>query len=180
MNNNNSPILKLPFLSDRSWFEIKRTLNKYNKFKIQLIMEKRNTICRTVKPKENNQCSCDICKKLPGHLNCRSRFLVYSLICKLCTTSMMQYIGETCVWLKDRLYQHKYSIKNKDNRSALSQHLNCEHKGSMFNIDDFNLKILQQCKDSHDTCIAEAVWIGRLKPKINRKHELNDYNVDYM
>ena len=128
LNNNNSPILKLPFLSDRSWFEIKRTLNKY-KFNIQLVMEKRNTICTTVKAIENNQCSCYICKKLPKHLNCRSRYVVYSLTCKLCTTSTAnKYIGETCVWLKDRLNQHKYSINNKDNKSALSQHCNCVHK----------------------------------------------------
>jgi len=47
-------------------------------------------------------------------------------------------------------------------------------------MDNIDLNILQQCKDSLDTCIAEAVWIGRLNPKINRKHELNDYNVDYI
>ena len=46
-------------------------------------------------------------------------------------------------------------------------------------IEHIKLKIQQKCKDSYDTSISEAVWIKRLRPTINRKFELNHYNVDY-
>mgnify|MGYP003559772579 CR=1 FL=1 len=46
-------------------------------------------------------------------------------------------------------------------------------------IGHFKLKIEKKCKDTYDALISEAIWIKRRKPSLNRKFEINDYNVDY-
>jgi hypothetical protein len=177
--NNNTPIMKLPFLNDRSWNQIQRTIKKYN-LKIKLVMEKRKTLHKLYGPTEDNQCisNCYVCEQLPNHFNCRSRFVVYSLTCKLCNNKN-QYIGETCVWLIDRINQHRLSIKNKDSKSAVSVHMKEMHPEITPTIGHFKLKIEKKCKDSYDALISEAIWIKRRKPSLNRKFEINDYNVDY-
>ena len=124
----NLPILKLPYLNENSWRRIKNTLRKYD-INIHLVFEKRNTIHKIFKPLDNNQCemNCYICEQLPNNFNCRTRFVVYSLTCKLCTETKNQYIGKTSIWIKDRINQHKTSITNKNLKSAPSIHLMEKH-----------------------------------------------------
>ena len=39
--------------------------------------------CNFIKPIENNRCGCFICDQLPSHFSYQSRFVIYSLTCKL-------------------------------------------------------------------------------------------------
>ncbi len=176
----NTVILKLPFLSDNSWRKIRKTISKL-KLDVNLVMEKRKPISKICKPNFMFQCfrNCLVCEQVSKHFNCHSRFVVYSFICKLCVDKTSEYIGETCVWIIDRIKQHQLSIKNRDSKSALSTHLKDIHPNETPSINHFRLQIKQKCKDSHDTCIAEAIWIEREKPSLNRKYELNNYNLDY-
>ena len=80
---------------------------------------------------ENNQCELNICEQLPRKFNCRSRYVVYSLTFKLCMETKNQYIGETCIWIKERINQNKTSTINK----------NSKHPYNSPKMEHFKLKI---------------------------------------
>ena len=45
-----------------------------------------------------------------------------------------------------------------------------------YNLLQFSLEILEVASDEVNTGIAEAIWIHKLRPKINRREELMMYN----
>ena len=119
---------------------------------------------------------CDLCNQLPSYFNCKVRFVVYLFKCNLCNE---KYIGETSVWLKERYDQHRRSITKKDNVSALSQHLIDFHTNVNHSISLFEVSIIKKCKDAIDTKLYESICIKRHNPKINRRFELTQFNLDY-
>ena len=116
------------------------------------------------------------CPNIGVNFNCRVRFIVYSSICKLCHNT---YVGSTSRFIRDRYAEHKRSLQKCDRVSALSQHMSICHGEQLSQISCFDFKILHKYRDSLDTLIGEAVYINRMQPAINRKHELVQYSVDF-
>jgi hypothetical protein len=67
------------------------------------------------------------------HISCELSNLIYLITCKKCG---IQYIGETGRKLRDRLYEHLYSIRNKDRISTpVSEHFSLpDHKSRDLSI----------------------------------------------
>ena len=74
------------------------------------------------------------------------------------------YIGETGWTLKTRMGEHEKSARDRNYKSALSQHqLDLGHK-----IDFNSVKVIQQVKDLKPRKVAEAIQIRIRKPALNR------------
>jgi uncharacterized protein (UPF0335 family) len=85
--------------------------------------------------------------------------VVYSIKCNCC---QQEYIGSTSRYLHDRMQQHLFPSTN----SAITEHLlTC---GS---ADNLKISIVSKQKNIIDTRLAEAIFIYRRNPKLNRKHE---------
>ena len=104
-------------------------------------------------------------------LFCNDRFLVYKFNCKKCEEF---YIGQTSRPFKYRFLEHKRAIEKNRSSSALAEHRHRQGPG-VSSILDFDLQILDQCRDALDNKLTEARFIKRLRPKINRKHELINF-----
>ena len=170
----NTPI-KLPFISNACYTKINKIIAK-SALPLQQVSLTGPKICNLCKIRNKNICTCYICQQIGPRFHCRNRFVVYELTCSLCNKN---YIGETCIFIKDRINQHSKSITKMDKCSALSAHLTEEHNGITPSISIFKLRILKLNKDPIETIINESVLIQRKKPSLNRKFELNSYNLDY-
>ena len=86
--------------------------------------------------------------------------------CKFCNS---RYIGKTTRPFYIRYNEHKNSIKNKNNASALSDHIKiCKDSSS---INDFYIKFLRCLIDPVETSLVESRLIDFHKPEMNRRHE---------
>lgn len=81
--------------------------------------------------------------------------LIYKIECLNCTGV---YIGQTSQWLKKRIQQHKLSIKNNKETTALSQHaINKQHS---FNFNINEVKVLDSgCNNYKKRLFLEMVHI---------------------
>lgn len=72
---------------------------------------------------------------LNGRCNCETKGVVYVAFCDSCPSF---YIGKTEIKLKQRIYEHQYSILKGDMNNALAKHVmvHPEHK--------FTFSVLQQ------------------------------------
>ena len=159
--------LKLQFLSDSSHRKISKLVKKY-KLPVTVVERPGMQLRNFLKTKSNSvkQCQCTICSLLPNYYTCKSRFVVYKFTCKYCQKF---YIGSTNRPFIVRYKEHRRSILNRDDKSALSEHLKICHSDG--NIDSFEIDLLTQQHDPVLTRIAEARSIDYLKPQLNRKHE---------
>jgi len=165
--------MKLPFINDKCLHKVNKVLVKYE-LPVKQISITGQKLKNLSKNKQHNNCNCKICNQLGGKFHCNNRFVVYEFTCNTCCKN---YIGETCVHIKDRYQQHSKSVENKDGKSALSAHMISDHSELDHNISNFKLKILSIHKDSLDTALSESIAIQKLKPTLNRKFELNSYNL---
>jgi hypothetical protein len=173
----NCHILKLPFTTDRTMSDIQSYIRQ-NNLPFKTVFTNGPKISQVKRINHSTRCikQCDVCDKLPAKYSCRVKFVVYKFTCKIC---QLFYIGKTSVFIKDRYSQHRNSILKKDRVSALSQHILECHNENRNGIDIFDLDILSKHKDNMETVISESIFINRLSPKLNRKHELVAINTDF-
>ena len=100
---------------------------------------------------------------------CDDRFLVYKFACSLCNEF---YIGMSNRPFVCRYNEHRRSLEHLDKISALSVHAVDRHGCTSAKVADFRLEILAKESSPLMTRLAEADFIGRLRPLINRKEEL--------
>ena len=109
--------------------------------------------------------NCNVCTKLPQQYKCDKPGVVYQFKCSFCFST---YIGKTSRPFYLRYNEHKNSIKNKNNNSALSDHTKVCDCSS---IDDFDINFLRCASDPVDLSLHESRLIDFLKPALNRRHE---------
>ena len=85
------------------------------------------------------------------------------------------YIGQTARPFLFRYKEHKYSINNKNENSALGEHLLVDHNTINGTIDNFRLEFLEVFRTPIESRIGEAKWIAKIKPGLNRKQELTHW-----
>ena len=79
------------------------------------------------------------------------------------------YIGETGRPLAKRIEEHKASVRKADQKSAISEHL-LENPNHRINWDDITK--LTTRTTTIERKLTEAIYIKRLKPKLNRDQGL--------
>ena len=138
----------------------------------RLISKPAPSLGKVLSKKMNNRAhkNCLLCEKL-GNNNCQSKCVVYKFTCKLCNSI---YIGQTARPFYYRYNEHKYSLNNNNENSALSDHVNTSHINDThkFRIDDFDIYFLGIYKTPIECKIGEAKWIRTIQPSMNRKEEL--------
>jgi hypothetical protein len=100
----------------------------------------------------------------PQFISCEMLNVIYLITCKKCG---IQYVGETGRKLRERLYEHLYSIRNKDRISTpVSLHFSLpDHK-----IKDLSILIIERCQNYTDNSVmtkfrkgSEQYWIWLIK-----------------
>ena len=164
----NNTYLKLGFVNDKTDRDIRKLIKKYE-LPINLVSSPNKTLYNALKFKQKVEKheSCLVCESLPNKMKCTDRFLVYKFTCHHCKDF---YIGQTSRPFKHRFNEHKRAVdKGNVDSSAMAEHcLKCRPK----RLTDFDLEILDKCKDALDTRLTEARYIKQLIPKINRRKEL--------
>jgi len=165
---------KVPYVNDRCNRKINKLIKKYD-LPVRLINEYGYQSANYLNNnKKEKSCSCNICSDFKNNkYSCRDRYVVYQYTCVQCGEF---YIGKTARMLKTRHQEHRKAIDNKSNSSALYNHLQDKH-GGIGGIGNFQVGLIRKLHNTRDTTIAEAKAITQLKPQINRKHELPDYNL---
>lgn len=103
---------------------------------------------------------------------CTSKNLIYLLTCNNCK---IQYVGETKNMLKNRMSQHKSTIKNQKHDTILARHF----KNPRTNCRDFSIDILDNI-ESENTKIRrekELFWIKMMRTAYPMG--LNDHILGY-
>ena len=169
---------RLPYISEACNRKIKNLINKY-KLPIRIINKlglPLHTGLNNKQDKNKYRCtdSCNICKNLQNKYSCNDRYIIYKYTCNLCHEF---YVGRTCRKFNIRHKEHARSINNKNNSSALSEHLINEHSDEEGGINMYTVDFIGRRHNSRDTAITEAFYINKLQPSLNRKHELPAYNL---
>ena len=76
---------------------------------------------------------------------------------------------------KLRHQEHSRDIKNRNDNSALSEHIHKKHVNVENSIEIFRIQFLSKERNSRNTTIAECQYIERFELQLNRKHELRSY-----
>jgi len=162
--------LKMPFVSDSLNRKINSLVRKYD-LNVNVVNSSSKKLKDVLNAKKNRNKheKCDVCDSLPNEFNCGVSNVVYEFVCKKCDSN---YIGKTCRSFRARYLEHKRSIRNSDDKSALSVHVReCECN----DIGDFDVNILDCVKSSLDIALLEARWIRRKRPMLNRCDELSQW-----
>jgi len=106
------------------------------------------------------------------HKNMNKSGLIYELQCHSCDAV---YIGQTKNCLRDRVSQHKNSLKRKLNNTALSNH--CLDTGHNFNFD--TPKILQYEHNYFRRLFHEMIHIKKNKNSINFRSDIQNLSSIY-
>ena len=99
---------------------------------------------------------------------------MYDFKCNLCNQN---YIGQTCRPFQIRYKEHERSLKNEDQKSALSDHALKYHRDRAMSINDFSYSILDQQHTAIATRVAESRYIATKMPKINRRQEMTSWDA---
>ena len=166
-------MLMLPYISNKCDRRIRNLISK-TQIPCQLISKPNVTLSKflDINEKTKSKCQCEICEQVGTKYHCESTCVVYSYTCKICGD---KYIGKTARPFISRHREHSNAIKNANNSSALSVHLSLFHKDQPRSVKNFDISFLCQKKTSLAITIEECKYIENLKPRINRKHELNNY-----
>ena len=73
----------------------------------------------------------------------------------ICNTCKKSYIGETCQLIFQRFDEHKRSLKARDNKSALTEHLVKEHPDIVRDLQKFPLRVLSKIRPPVEIRITE-------------------------
>ena len=78
----------------------------------------------------------------PRHLNCKSKNIIYTWTCKLCTES---YFGRTTQACHNRTSGHRSCFNHADkwDKSALSMHAKDSHQEN-FSLDTFTISVIKK------------------------------------
>jgi hypothetical protein len=170
--------IKVPFISDRANNKIKTAI-KNSELELQLVNTK-NTNIQSLGTKQGAQkcMKCTLCDKLPETLNCRTQNIVYSYKCNKCPEDT-SYIGKTNNTIRDRHRNHRKCFKDKDIKgSAMAEHMFKKHNMDNVCFDDaFEFNMLSKVNSNINTNLKEGNLINKLKPKLNRKCEIPEYNT---
>jgi hypothetical protein len=72
-------------------------------------------------------------------ISCELKNVIYCITCKKCKA---QYIGETCRPIRQRIYEHLYSITKQDpKQTPVSRHFHQAHHS----INDLEFTIIEDC-----------------------------------
>ena len=147
-----------------------------------------NQRMKFLKPRDNNRVIedprdfCDICTHIEGgdKFHCASRIVVYKLQCKVCNEF---YIGKTNKTIKERIIQHYNSFKNQMQTSPLWAHESYFHgRVPPLTMNDFfdkySINIIKQNHDYVLNNVDEANFISKLKPTLNRKEEVPEWDIE--
>ena len=161
---------KTSFINDKFNRKINKILQQYN-FPVKVVSEPNKKLNQVLGPihKKTKHDHCLPCSYLPDKYTCNDRYLVYMFTCNRCK---MNYIGETCRPFFQRFDEHKRSLKARDNKSALAEHLIKDHPDIDSDLQNFQLCVLAKLRTPVETRIKEAQFIDRLRPKLNRKLEM--------
>ena len=161
---------KTSFINDKFNRKINKILQQYN-FPVKVVSEPNKKLNQVLGPihKKTKHDHCLPCSYLPDKYNCNDRYLVYMFTCNKCK---MNYIGETCRPFFQRFDEHKRSLKARDNKSALAEHLIKDHPDIDSDLQNFQICVLAKLRTPVETRIKEAQFIDRLRPKLNRKLEM--------
>ena len=171
IGNHGQTCLNLDFISDRHTRYVHKILNKYD-FSIRLFNKPGQMTKVALKDRcksSHKHQDCEVCDHLPKNFVCNDRFIVYKFTCQICNQF---YIGETCRPFYARYLEHKRSLNKRDDKSALSCHINSVHNGVCTDISKFHLQIINKCDTPVSTRLAEARAISIQRPALNRKHEI--------
>ena len=118
------------------------------------------------KPKPSQVCRLRKCPIKDHCQDCTKTHVVYEARCNLCPNN---YIGSTTVALHYRARQHIYAIRRCDNTYALGEHFTKDHRDTAPSV---MFRVVESCsQDELRLRIAEAYWIKKLAPTLNRKTE---------
>ena len=175
------PIIKNRINKIYNTNEIKQNGPTNNKFiSLPYIPEITNKIRKVLKPYNINvaEKSCNSTKHLftslkPEVPKTGQANLIYQIDCIDCPKT---YIGQTKQYLKNRIQQHKYSIRNtQEQHTALSTH-------ALDNLHNFNfneVKILEFENNSKKRNIKEMIHIKKTKNAINYRTDTDNLSTVY-
>ena len=112
--------LSLDFVSDSCNRKMNKLKRKYG-LPMRITARPGKRLQNTIKSKIDNKdfCQCDICKQIGPKYNCNDKYLVYEFSCKIC---QIKYIGQSSRPFRSRYNEHERSVRNRDKKSALSDH----------------------------------------------------------
>lgn len=164
----NQFILKLPYVSEPFTRIIKKHVKKSG-IKAKVVVSSGTTIKKmTLKPLK--KCPCESCK---NGIPCTLRDFVYHATCIKCnknkTENNCEYIGVSGCPGKKRYEEHEQSVRCKNDRTSIGQHILQKHKRiTNPKIDKlFKFKILKNCRDTLEAYLAEDHYIKDCKPTMN-------------
>lgn len=119
---------------------------------------KKCATCRFLVPTKEAQSKDSSFKyKINQYLDCNSASVIYLIWCNLCN---IQYIGQTSMSLKERMYGHRNDIKNMNQYKPVSQHFTTgEHSERNLNVTP--LRMTQQ--NDNERLRYEEVFIRKFK-----------------
>ena len=118
-------------------------------------------------PLEPLEChsKCAGCKTSDGKASCKSRMVVYKLVCLVC---LEQYLGETYREFWERIKEHLSAVSKDSDDLTISTHFRECHPDVPITQRNFNSMILKKCYDCCTLKIAEALLISDIDPSINK------------
>ena len=174
----NRTVLNLDFISDSISNRIRNHIKQNNlpiKVTFSPARKLRNILCNN-RPYDRKSCtnsSCKICPLLiTENKDCEVKNVVYKVKCRICDQI---YIGETCRRAHDRLGEHlRYStfpLTPSNINQAFAIHYSTLHAGLS---PDLEFDILKIESNTVRRKIAEAMFILKFNPSINKREELDN------
>ena len=166
-----APTIQIPFISDEFNRKVQRIFGKYG-YKVNIFAKAPATLkdILTNSRLYDRNCTrkdCNICDNRNG--KCLLKGVVYKIVCKDCKQF---YVGETGRPLFVRIEEHEADVHhNRTRKGPWANHCREQHMDEKVNLE---VTILEIERDTHLRKIKEALYIKKLKPKINEKTELAD------
>ena len=180
-------ILKIPYINENLKTTINSVIEKFGRKDEIRVVYTSNQRVKFLKPSDNNRAQpeirdgCQICVNMEGNdkYHCGTRIVVYKIQCRICQEF---YIGKTNKSLKERITQHFNAYKSKTTNSPLWSHENYFHGGAIINnwegfFEKYRLVVIKQNSDYVLNNIDEAEHITKLKPSINRREEVPEWDI---
>ena len=159
--NNDKCYLKMPFISEKVNFKIKRIL-KAEKLSIGLAQKSTTTLRSVLRSRHNtdNNCRMSACP-IRNNKICFQTNVVYQVTCSKCQNF---YIGSTIRPLHVRIKEHV----TRDSSSIFKHLTKCDTK-------EITTTILARERDNANIRLMEAQLINKYAPRINTKEEQEQY-----
>ena len=173
----NRTVLNLDFISDSISNRIRNHIKQNNlpiKVTFTPARKLRNILCNN-RPLDKKVCTNNSCKICPllitNNKDCEVKNVVYKVKCKICDQI---YVGETCRRAHDRLGEHlryaSFPLTPSNVSQAFAMHYTSLHAGLS---PDLEFEILKVESNTVRRKTAEAMFIIKLNPAINKRDELD-------